>query len=111
MHLHDYAAIGDVKALQQQLGKSRDIDAPNIEGSTALLVAVMQGRLDAARYLLAHGARADAANRYRVTPLYVATLHGDTDLMAALLAARADPNGAAPSECGAIGSPLRGATT
>ena len=97
MNLHDSAAIGDVKALQQQLGKSRDIDAPNIEGSTALLVAVMQGRLDAARYLLAHGARADAANRYRVTPLYVATLHGDTDMMAALLAARADPNGAAPS--------------
>jgi uncharacterized protein len=74
-----------------------EIDAPNKEGSTALLVAVMQDRLDAAKHLLAHGAKADAANRYRVTPLYVAALHGNTDMMAALLAARADANGAAPS--------------
>ncbi len=49
--------------------------------------------MDAARHLLARGAKADAANRYRVTPLYVAALHGNTDMMAALLAARADPNG------------------
>ena len=67
------------------------------EGSSELLVAVMQDHLDAARNLLARGANADAANRYHVTPLYVATLHGNTDMMAALLAARADPNGAGPS--------------
>jgi uncharacterized protein len=74
-----------------------EINTPNKEGSTALLVAVMQEQLDAARHLLARGANADAINRYRVTPLYVAALHGNTDMMAALLAARANPNGAAPS--------------
>src|SRR6185369_13344970 len=73
------------------------IDAPDKEGSTALLVAVMQDQLDAAKHLLSQGAKADATNRYRVTPLYAATLHGNTDIMAALLAAKADPNGAAPS--------------
>jgi ankyrin repeat protein len=72
-------------------------DAPNKEGSTALLLAVMQDQLDAARHLLARGAQPDAANRYHVTPLYVATLHGNAAMMAALLAAKADPNGAAPS--------------
>jgi ankyrin repeat protein len=84
-------------AAATRLLEPAEIDAPDSEGSTALLVAVMQDQLDAARHLLAHGARADAANRYRVTPLYVAALHGNTDMMAALLAARADPNGAAPS--------------
>ena len=73
------------------------VDALDKEGSSALLVAVTQDQLDAARHLLARGAGADAANRYRVTPIYVATLHGNTDLMATLLAAGADPNGAAPS--------------
>jgi uncharacterized protein len=74
-----------------------DIDAPDKEGSTPLLSAVLQDRLDAAKQLLSRGARPDIANRYRVTPLYVAALHGNTDMMAALLAARADPNGVAPS--------------
>ena len=74
-----------------------DIDATDKEGSTALLVAVMEDQLAAARHLLARGANADVANRYRVTPLYVAALNGNADMIAALLAARADPNGAAPS--------------
>jgi ankyrin repeat protein len=73
------------------------IDTPDKEGNTGLLVAVMQDRLDAAKHLLARGANADAANRYRVTALYVATLHGTTDMMTVLLAARADPNGVSPS--------------
>lgn len=73
------------------------VDAPDRQGSTPLLVAVMQDDLETARRLLALGARADAANRYRVTALYVATLHGNTAMMAALLAAHADPNGAGPS--------------
>jgi uncharacterized protein len=67
------------------------------EVNSALLEAVTQDRLDAARNLLARGAHANAANRYGVTPLYVAALHGNTDMMTALVAAKADPNGAAPS--------------
>ena len=73
------------------------IDTPDREGSTPLLAAVMQDDLGSARRLIALGAKVDAANRYRVLPLYVAALHGHTDMMAALLAAGADPNGAAPS--------------
>jgi ankyrin repeat protein len=95
--LHELAASGDVKALLQRLSNGSEIDAPNKEGSTALLVAVMQGHLVAAKHLLAHGAKPDAVNRYRVTPLYVAVLHGNTEMMAALLDAKADPNGIAPS--------------
>ncbi len=79
------------------LGKSADIDAPDEQGSTALLLAVTQDHLDVARHLLARGAKADVANRYRVTPLYAAALNGNPAMMAALLAAKADPNGAAPS--------------
>jgi uncharacterized protein len=95
--LHELAASGDVKALLKVLGKSGDINTPDKEGSTALLVAVTEDHLDVVRQLLARGARADVANRYRVTPLYVAALHGNAEMMAALLAARADPNGVAPS--------------
>jgi ankyrin repeat protein len=73
------------------------IDAPDKEGSTPLLVAVMQDRVDVAKQLISKGAKPDIANRYRVTPLYVAALHGNTDMMAALLSAKADPNGVAPN--------------
>lgn len=79
------------------MAASAGIDAPDKEGNTALLAAVMQDQLDAARSLLARGASANAADRYRVTPLYVATLHGNADLMAALLAAGASPDGLAPT--------------
>jgi len=73
------------------------IDAPDKEGNTALLSAVMRDDLDGARHQLALGGSANVANRYLVTPLYVAALHGNADMMAALLAAGADPNGTAPS--------------
>src|SRR5262245_58956368 len=85
--LHELASSGDARGLQQLLGKSLEVDAPDKEGSTPLLVAVTQGHLDVAKRLLVHGAKVDAANRYRVTPLYVAVLHGNADMMAALLAA------------------------
>jgi ankyrin repeat protein len=79
------------------MAASAEAGAPAKGGESTLLAAVMQDQLDAARRLIAQGASVDAADRYRVTPLYVATLHGNTDMMAALLAAGADPNGAAPS--------------
>jgi ankyrin repeat protein len=79
------------------LAASAEAVAPTKGEEPALLAAVMQDQPDAARRLIAQGASVDAADRYRVTPLYVATLHGNTDMMAALLSAGADPNGAAPS--------------
>jgi ankyrin repeat protein len=79
------------------VARSAAVDAPDKEGNTPLLVAVMQDHLADAKKLLASGAMVDAANRYRVTPLYAATLHGNTAMMAALLAAGADPNGATPA--------------
>jgi ankyrin repeat protein len=94
---HAVAAALTLWLAAPAVAASGEADATDKEGSTALLVAVMQDRLDAARALLARGASVDAANRYLVTPLYVATLHGNTDMMAVLLAAGADPSGAAPS--------------
>jgi hypothetical protein len=37
MRLHELAARGDIKSLQRLPGKSIEIDAPDKEGSTALL--------------------------------------------------------------------------
>src|SRR5688500_7732252 len=45
---------------------SEETGAPRKEGA-ALLAAVMQGQLDAARQLLSKGVAADTADRYRVT--------------------------------------------
>ena len=95
--LHAAAASGDVSTLRRMLDGGEDVNAVDEQGSSALLSAVEQGHREAARLLLARGGRADAANRYGVTPLYVATLNADADLIALLLAARADPNRAAPS--------------
>ena len=94
--LHELAAAGDVKGLQQQ-AKSIDVDVLNQEGSSPLLIAATQDRVDVVRYLLSRGAKPDLANRYKVTPAYVAALHGNVEMLGLLLAAKADPNGSAPS--------------
>ncbi len=84
-------------ALLPTLSAMAESAAADKEGDTALLAAVMNDDLATARRQLALGAMPDAANRYRVTPLYVAALHGNASMISALLAAKADPNGLAPS--------------
>ena len=64
---------------------------------SSLQVAVEQDQLNTVKQLLKQGAKADVADRYNVTPAYIAALHGNAGMLAVLLAHGADPNGTAPS--------------
>lgn len=87
----DHAAFTRLLAAQ-----SRDVDAAQPDGMTALLWAAYHDDADQARALLAAGAAPGVANRYGVTPLGLACQNGNAAVVEALLAAGADANRAGP---------------
>jgi len=66
------------------------VDAPEVDGTTALHRAVWANDAAAVRRLLKAGASVDAANRYGVSALSLAASNGNTDILTQLLAAGAD---------------------
>ena len=94
--LVEAAKAEDAAAVRALLDNAVDVDAPALDGTTALHWAAYQGDHETARVLLEAGARADLANRYGVTPLTLAAGRGDAGIVASLLDAGADPNAALP---------------
>lgn len=59
------------------IGRGCDLNARDVEGNTALHLALMQGNLQLVNELLEHGCRFDIANnRPGRTPLHVAVSKG-----------------------------------
>jgi ankyrin repeat protein len=88
---------GDTAAVRQLLNARADVNAPQVDGATALHWAVYRGDVDTTNLLIAAGARIDAANREGTTPLFMAALYGNVKLIAALLEAGADAKQRAPN--------------
>jgi len=94
----DAVMNGDGAALRTLIQRKADVDAPQIDGATALHWAVYRGDLESADLLVGAGARVDAANRQGFTPLIMAALYGNVPMIELLLKAHADakqhlPNG------------------
>jgi ankyrin repeat protein len=93
--LWDAAIAGDTVALATALKDGADIQAldtrrtPN--GRRALNWAAINNRVDAIRFLLAHGAQIEATNKTGFTALHHAAEAGSVDAARVLLAAGADP--------------------
>src|SRR5262245_13828546 len=94
--LVDAAARGDLATVRTLIGKKSDVNATRVDGTTALHAAVNADRLDIADALLRAGAKAAAADRYGVTPLYLASLNGNADMIRRLVDAGVDPNAVDP---------------
>ena len=97
--LADAAERLDTAALERLLAAppaADAVNAPQVDGMTALHWAVYHDRLDLVRRLLDAGADASAANRYGVIPLSLACANGNPEVVEALLAAGADPNAVLP---------------
>jgi ankyrin repeat protein len=66
-----------------------DVNAPDVDGATALQWAAHWNNLEIVKALLAAGAKPNAANRYGVTPLHEAATIGSAAVVNALLRAGA----------------------
>src|SRR5262245_61950709 len=86
----DAVMRGDKAALRTLLQQKSDVNAPQIDGATALHWAVYRDDLDTANLLISAGAKVDAANRDAFTPLAMASLYGNAPMIERLLAAGAD---------------------
>ena len=88
---------GDHAALRAALARPIDVNAREVDGTTALHWAARNDDAEAVSLLLKAGAHADAANRYSVTPIALAAANGDAPIVEALIAAGADANTTPPA--------------
>ena len=86
----DAVMKGDKAALRMLLQQNADVNAPQIDGATALHWAVYRDDLEGAGLLIAAGAKVDAANREALTPLAMASLYGNVPMIERLLEAGAN---------------------
>jgi ankyrin repeat protein len=88
------ADLGAVRALLQ---KGADVNAPQIDGATALHWAVYRDDVTAVDLLVRAGAKVDVANRAGATPLSMAALFGNAAVVDRLLKAGADAKALGPN--------------
>ena len=83
---------GNKAAVRTLLQKKADVNAPQIDGTTALHWAVQADDLETADLLIRAGANVSAANRAGATPLLLAAVNGNAAMIEKLIKAGADPN-------------------
>ena len=90
--LAEAAMKRDTAAVRALLAEHVDVNAPGKDGTPALHWVVRVDDLETAQLLIRAGADAKFADRYGVTPLYLACTNGNSAMIRLLLDAGADPN-------------------
>src|SRR6202023_4345594 len=90
--LADAAMKRNGAAVRSLLQRKTDVNAPQIDGTTALHWAVRLDDLDTAALLIRAGANVSAANRAGATPMQLAALNGNAAMVDKLIKAGADSN-------------------
>lgn len=88
----DAVKNSDKAALRTLIRQHVDVNAADVDGTTALTWAAHQDDLEAVKLLIAAGANVKAANRYQVTALAEACNLANGEMIEALLKAGADAN-------------------
>src|SRR5437667_7986381 len=88
----DAAMRGDREAVRAALARNADVNAAQVDGTTALHWAVERDDVDMAELLLTAGARVGARTREGVTPLQLAAINGSARVLGRLIKSGADPN-------------------
>jgi ankyrin len=86
----DAAQKGDRAAVQKLILQKADVNAPQVDGATALHWAVYRQDLELADMLIRAGANVKAANRTGMTALAMAAIYGNAPLIDRLIKAGAD---------------------
>jgi uncharacterized protein len=93
IRLIDAVKKADAAAVRSLIAQRVDVNAAEVDGSTAMHWAARLDRPEIVGLLAAAGANARAATRYNVTPLALAAANGNAAIIERLLKAGADPNG------------------
>jgi ankyrin repeat protein len=88
----DAAMKGNREAVRSLLQQKADVNARQMDGTTALHWAVRADDLETAALLIRAGANVSAANRDGATPLLLASVNGNAAMIETLIKAGADPN-------------------
>jgi ankyrin repeat protein len=88
----DAAMRGDREAVRAALAARADVNAAQVDGTTALHWAVERNEVELAEILLTAGARVNARTREGVTPIQLAAINGSAPMLGRLIKAGADPN-------------------
>jgi uncharacterized protein len=86
----DAASKGDKASVRTLIQQKADVNAPQIDGATALHWAVYREDADLVDMLIRAGANPKVANREGATPLMMAALYGNAGIIDRLLKAGAD---------------------
>src|SRR5438552_12721240 len=90
--LADAAMKGNKQAVRSLLQKKADVNAAQVDGTTALHWAVRSDDLETADLLIRAGANVSAANREGVTPMQLAAMNGNAAMIEKLIKAGVNPN-------------------
>ena len=88
----DAVMKGNKEAVRSLLARKVDVNAPQIDGTTALHWAMLADDLDTADLLIRAGAKVSTANREGVMPIQLAAINGNAAMIDKLIKAGADPN-------------------
>ena len=88
----DAAKRRDRAGVRAAISRKADVNAPHVDGTTALHWAVEYDDLEMTDLLLQAGARVGARTREGVTPIQLAAINGSGRMLDRLLKAGADPN-------------------
>lgn len=88
----DAAEQGNKAAVRTLIQQKVDVNAPQVDGATALHWAVRSNDLEMTDLLLRAGAKVAAATEEGATPMFLAAQNGNPAMIERLIQAGADPN-------------------
>jgi ankyrin len=92
----DAAMRGDATTVRALIQQKADVNAPQVDGATALHWAIYRDDEELVDLLIRSGANVKAANRDGATPLAMASLYGKASVISKLLKAGADAKEVGP---------------
>ncbi len=92
IEIADAAMNRNKEAVRSLLLKKADVNAPQVDGTTALHWAVRADDLETADLLIRAGANVSAANREGILPMQLASINGSAVMIEKLIKAGANPN-------------------
>src|SRR5262249_32537593 len=90
----DAAMRGDRAGVRAAIARAADVNAAQVDGTTALHWAAERDDVEMAELLIGAGAHVSARTREGVTPLQLAATNGSALMIGRLIRAGADPNAA-----------------